>query len=557
MFARSSLFSWLTNGADGHRSIRPEMLLLCAVFAGCLAILPYVVHTFHPAYQGLTVSRDKDYANYFSRLERALKGHPEEASNGITPIGSGVKGMQEAGMERIIGAFFGWTKLDAPPLGVIVSALVTVLLFLLFFALFRELAFPPRWALSMMLLYFVILFPSLSRVMHPSWNFVFMVGGLISFLRYWKRPTLTTLLLSILLLGVLPSLYFWSWTYAWATAGSIALLSLFSAPEHNILRRHPPFVFALGIGVLLVATPFFVQTARLFGNPLYPEVAIRASFLYRRTVESPIRTTLLLVQSVALLSLFRRYRTDRSYIACLGMLLGIVIAMHQNVIHTRVLMFASHFYPHLLLSTLVCGAWVLLQNVPKIQKAMVALIAATFLAAGAYDYLSLNSFFVPTAFDFRDQHLAGAVALLQNGKRDTILSDAITGRVITSWTDDGIVYTSHTRFLFVTDAQMAERYCVSQLPAPTVDPYKALYIEYNRVLDSPQMREREKALVDEACARVKTDPIGYMRKYGVTHVLWNRKDKPDWKVNAQAWRLAPVGQGSGWTLWTTDSTVQP
>ena len=528
-----------------------KWVLFLAVLAGFLAVLPYIEHRFSSEFQGLTVIRDKDYANYYSRLERVLSGYPEEADNGITPIGSGIHGMQVAGMERIVGWLFGWTRLHAPELSVVVSGLFTVLLFLLFYRFFRVLRFSQKGSLGMTLLYFAIMLHGLSRVMHPGWSFVPTMMAFVAFYHFWQRPTVVWALLAGALLGLLPYLYFWSWTFCWASVGSLVLLSLFApSPRARLIAHWPQALLAATI-TLLAALPFFLQTHQLFQDPLYAEVAIRASFLYQRTVESLPRTFLLLLQTLLLLSLFRRFRSQPAYLMCTSLLLGILLAMHQNVLHNKVLMFSSHFYPHLMIATLVAGAWAVVARAPRIRRLLIAGISTIFFLAAVYDYGIAHQFFLPRPSDFRDQFLAPVVHLLQqNGSRDTVLTDATTGRILTSWTDDGIVYTTHTRFLLISDMDMAERFCVSELLSPTVDPYRALYIEYNRVLDSPAMREREKELVNTACARVRKDPTTYLQRYGITHVLWNHREKPEWRMPPSDWHAVEAASGSGWTLWS-------
>lgn len=516
------------------------MVLGFALLMGFLAVLPYIEHTFSPLYQGLTIARDKDYANYESRLERALKGHPEEADNAITPLRSGIEGVQTAGMENMIAFLFGWTGLEAPKLAVVVTGLAMTLSFCLFFVLFSLLEFAPRPALGMTLILFLVLFDNFGRVMHPGWSFVPTVLALLTFFLFTKHPTWMRAMVAGALLGILPSLYFWSWCYVWAGA---ACMILFSRPPRKM-------VILLAAVTLLVAAPFFLHTFLLSRAPFYDEVMVRASFLMQRTPESWPRSLLLLTQTVLFLSLWKRYGQMRSYRACAALLLGILIAMHQNVIHGKVLMFSSHFYPHLLVSTVVAGAFVLVHRAPLARRVLIAGIAAVFLIAGLRDYFPAHRFLIPQPVDFADQHLAPAIRLLQKYPRMVVLTDAQTGRLVTSWTDDGIVYTTHARFLLISDAELAERYCVSAMFHPKPLPARVLSLEYNRVLQSSAYQQYEQKLLSEACARVKKDPRAYLSKYGVNFILWNHTEAPTWRIDENAFHLAPLGIGSGWTLWT-------
>jgi hypothetical protein len=499
-------------------------------------------------YEGLVIFPDKDYVNYEARIERALKGYPEEASNAITPIGSRVEGIQVAGMEVITAMLFGWTHLDAPQVAVIATALFATLLFLLFFWLFREIGFPYGWSLGITLAFFTVMFYGLTRVVQPGWSFVFAILSLISVILFWKKQTLLRFCCAAVLLAFLPYLYFWHWTYVWAGVASLTALSLFS-PQWNLFKRRPAAVIALAAVALLLSVPFFIDTVQLFRNSIYPEVAIRASFLYQRTPESWIRSVLLVADLVLFLSLFKRYRNDFSYLVCASLLLGLAIAMHQNIIHDRVLMFASHYEPYLIITTVVCGAWVLWKRAPLLRRLLIALLGLTFLLAGAYDYAFAQLFIIPNDQTYRDQHLAGAISQLKSAGQQTVLTDMDTGRIVTAWTIDGIVYTTHARFLLISDADLAERYCVSEMFDPSPLPARVLSIEYNRVLQSPEYQSYEQGLLTSACARVKKDPLAYLKKYGVTRILWNQVNRPQWQIDAKALHLTPDGSGESWKMW--------
>lgn len=541
-------FRVLTIFGTDHR-VRLATVCFFAVIAGFLSVLPYLLHTMNPAFEGLTIMRDKDYANYDSRLQRVLVGHPEEASNAITPIGSGIDGLQVAGVEQVVGVLFGWIPVDAPTLSVIVTGVLTPILFVLFYLLFTTLCFSNRWALGMTLVLFSVMFHGLTRVVHPGWSFVPTIAALLAFFLFFRKPSVTHLLLGIFLLGLMPYIYFWSWTWSWAVVGSFVLLSLFSGPDINLLRRSPVFTVLLALGILLLAVPFALQTISLFGNAIYPEVSIRASFLHQRFPESPIRSAILLCQLVALFSLYKSYRSDWTYTAVLSFLMGITLAMHQNVLHERVLMFASHYYPHLLISTTICGAWVLVRKVWMPARIAVAGIAAVFLLAGVSDYFFAHAFFVPKPEDFRDQHLASAIASLKDQPRQTVLTDADTGRIVTAWTDHGIVYTTHARFLFISDADLVERYCVAEIANPHPEENRVLDFEYNRILQSDDYQTYQHQLITETCARVKADPLTYFRKYDVALFLWNKDQRPMWNVDALRLGLEKVSTGDEWVLW--------
>ncbi len=523
-----------------------------ALLFALAAAIPYVLHALSPSFERLTVIRDKDYGNYYSRLERSLSGYPEEADNGITEVGSGINGAQAAGLEVALGMLLGWTGVPAPTLSVVLTPLFVFTLFLLFFFLFRVLEFSPSASLGMASLYFFTLFHVVSRVMHPGWSFVPTIAALSSFFHFWKRPSLSLAILTGILLGILPYLYFWSFTYVWAVVACAVLLLLFCTPR---LRSGPSApshlqIVLLAFITLFVSHPFFIHLLNLWSHPLYNAVAFRGGFLTETIIESYPRSILLTLQVGFFLSLFRERKKEWSYLAVLSLLLGIFLAMHQNLLHGTLLMFSSHYYPHLMLSTLVAAGYVLSQPVPRLQRYAILAISALFLAGAAYDYLPGYKFFLPTEAQFSDQHLKRPIEILRdNETEDIIVTDAHTGRVLTSFLPEGIVYTSHARFLLISDEEMAERYCVSNVfSVQSPDPYRALYIEYRAELDTPEARKRERDLVNGACARVRTDPLSYLRKYHVTHILWNQHISDEWNILQYKLPLKALESSSDWIL---------
>ena len=537
---------------------------ICAVVLGLIAVSPYVMHTFHPSYEGLTVIRDKDFGNYYSRFERALRGFGAEANNAITPVGSHIDGMQVAGPERFVGFLLGWTREplaslgfrasfpSAPTISVILIPIFLTALFLLFVYFFKLLEFTRWWALWMTIVYFVITFHIVSRAVHLGWSYIPIVGALIAFMAFYKKSSLRNAIITGILLGILPYVYFWGFTYVWACVACFAAYEIFANGLKNSLQAtsyklQATIVIALTIAISI---PFFLHTYELAQNPFYSQIEIRGSFLYTRGVESIPRSVLLALQTLLMLTLWRRFKNKFSYIAVISMLTGILIAMHQNFVHGKILMFSSHYYPFLLLSTLIAGSWVIANKTPLLRKFLIAVISLVFLGAGFVDYIDGHRFFVPREENFRDQHLTAPISHLRdNGSNDVILTDAHTGRVLTSWTEDGIVYTTHARFLLISDEEIAERYCVSELftDGPP-DSHRTIYIEYNDVLDSPEMRAKEERLVLEACARVQSDPESYLKKYGVTHVLWNQFERPDWNIFQYDLPLKVVDSKDDWLL---------
>src|SRR3989338_8637496 len=232
------------NAVVRHR----QWVLGWAITIGAISLVPYLLHPFSPKWNGLIVIRDKDYGNYYSRLERALSGHLAETSNAMTPVGSGIEGVQSSGMEQVVGLLLGWTGLPAPMVAVILMPLLAAGLFLLFYKLFLRMEFPPNSALAMTLVLFAVLFHVFTRHVQPGWSFLIAISALLATWHCWRTPSVLKAILAGILLGALPYIYFWHWTFAWASVAVFTALALLQPRA----KRPPLHIIGLTAAITLL-----------------------------------------------------------------------------------------------------------------------------------------------------------------------------------------------------------------------------------------------------------------------------------------------------------------
>jgi hypothetical protein len=118
-----------------------------------------------------------------------------------------------------------------------------------------------------------------------------------------------------------------------------------------------------------------------------------------------------------------------------------------------------------------------------------------------------------------------------------------------------IVYSIYLKNVLMSHKEIAERYCLTQLP---LAPEERRIAEQKWLIypdavsafkDNPSVREEEVNMVEEACARADRDPKTFLRAYGVSTVLWDEKHQPTWDLKRLKVKLEKTAASVGWSLW--------
>jgi hypothetical protein len=126
---------------------------------------------------------------------------------------------------------------------------------------------------------------------------------------------------------------------------------------------------------------------------------------------------------------------------------------------------------------------------------------------------------------------------------------------IAGFTKHDVVYDLYLKNVLLSHQAIAERYCVTQLALPPsewkiAERQHLIYPDANSAFkNDPSVREREVAMVQEACTRLSKDPQAALQKFGVQYVLWDKKRQPAWDLKRLKVALEEVGNEEGWLLW--------
>lgn len=528
----------------------------CAVLLAAVLQIPQLIHVLQPEWKGVLVQLNSDEYQYLARLEEALTGRPEQAAQPYLgdPYASG---MHFALIEQAEGFLFGWTGWRAATVFQVLDSVIPVLLFLVLTAFLRLAGFSRRRALLGALLFVLPLLYSLNRPIHQRESFLLVLTTILLLQYGVERRSRIALASGGVLLGVLFGVYLWAWMFAWTFAGLLFLWESGVWWQRRGMRfrqsRAGRLLLALIIG-FIVALPFLLAILRSMGSPLYAEMSFRQGLFHSRLPESWIYSALFLLMSGVLL-LGRRTMPElqgtKQYVLLFP--LAVFVVINQQVVHGQVLAFTSHFT----FAIALASVGVFLLTTQKFRPLLLPAVAASALmiAAITWDNRPVLRQFSPRPGRFAEQHFSTLLPVLDHLPRTRILSDATASAFIGAATQHDIVYSIYLESSFLTSEEIAERWCVTELPvAPAErhisDQSQIVWPDGNAANRGTDAREREIRLVEEACRTVDADPRGALRRFGVAYVLWDVPRNPQWDLQRLTVPLTKVDEDPGqWVLY--------
>jgi len=549
---------------------RRRYWLIQFVMVALLAILfalPHAIHAVRNHHQGLLRIISTDDGFYQAHVRAALLGRFDEVTNGMTGV---AKGAAPALLELITGAAFSWTTLKAPQVMMLLTIFLTPFIVMLLAGLLRTLFKSERLALIGTAIYLIVFLGTLQKPVNMSLSlpFTILILWMLVKIHHARAWQIGFVIATGILLGILPWTYFWSWTFVWATGGMLLILDLMFSPRSIEKRQRLIRLFsALALG-FIIAIPFFAHLYTSAHEPFFAETALRSTLIHSRGVESVPRTIVLLALVITSIILVRRIPNPNpiTWLFPLAALLAITLCMYQNLIHGVILTFSSHYYPFVCLAALMIGMWaysmmphpgtgasglfVLSSTPPWVRdiglRVLIITFASIFLLAGLYDYRSSWDIIRGDYYIRNVQHLRPAVEFLDDDRRETVLTDRTTAHMVTTWTDDDVLFTAYVKHLVMSDAEYAERYCLTEIFTPGGPDIDWLVREVMERPDDKEFTRRKKQFTD-VCAPIRRSPDQYLKKYNITKLLWNEKLRPEWKIDQV--KFKKIAGGEGWSVW--------
>ncbi|MFH1348251.1 MAG: hypothetical protein ABIH58_01290 [Patescibacteria group bacterium] len=506
---------------------------------------PQFIHQLNPQSQGILVNLNSDEDLYLARVQEALSGNREQASEAFTGEDNLV-GTQSALIEKMYGSLFGWTGLKAAEVFRIMDSVIPILIFLGLFIFFQLCGFTRVQSFGGSSLFVLIELYGLSRPINLRASFLFMLIALILAAFSIRKKSFMIGILAGIFMGLLVGVYFWSWTFAWLALG---IFFVWEALEAIGGRENTNWNLIIKIGLvgLIVASPFLIDLMTMMQNPLYEFGEMRSGIVHSRAPESVPYSILFITMAVGILiALKKDYRKISKYKLPIVMVLTSALFIHQQVVHGIVLVFVSHSIFSLLLGA-ICAALLAL----KLKAGWLrisALAALVYIAALGYDGRYIFNQWKPNEGRFAQQHFASLIPELDKLPRSRILSDTATSSFIAGHTHHDIVYSIHLKNTLMTHEELAERFCMTQLALPSEkrDWKDRRHLVHPESSD-PAVKKWELELVGSACERVDADPDFYLKKFGIEYVVWDERNNPDWGISRL--EVEEASGGKGWSLW--------
>jgi len=532
-----------------------RLLILSSLLLAFLMQVPQLLYQIDSRSQGVMVRLNEDEGVYLARVQEALSGRPEQASEAFVG-GSHLVGSQFSLVERIYGSVFSWTNFRAAHVLQIMDSLIPVMIFLTLILFFQLCGFDRKTAFAGALFFVLLQFDGLNRPVHQRSGTLLVLLSLTGILQGLRGHTLLGIIGGALL-GILVGVYFWSFTFAWLW---FALLLLWEGIEWWRARKdgtslHAVRVLTLfGVIGLCTALPFIGNYLELMQHPLSDVSLFRSGMRSSRLPESwPYSILFAGMVAGALLTFHSKPQESRRYQGALLLIITAFAVIHQQVIHGTVFNFVSHYLFLLIISAI--SVLLLAWSVRTKYLLFSGLCAAVYLSGIAYDERGVFSLFRVQEASFNEQHFASALPILDALPRSQILTDPSTSMFLAATTKHDVMYSIYLKNVLMSHTEIAERYCLTQLPVlprnrRITENRFLIYPDANSAFrEDPTVREREVAMVKEACARFDRDPEKALQQYGVTHVLWDEKRQPMWDVTKLG-SLNLLERSEGWSLWS-------
>ncbi|MCF7845145.1 MAG: hypothetical protein K9M03_04955 [Kiritimatiellales bacterium] len=534
----------------------PIIIGISSIVIAVLMQVPQFLHQMNPQSNGFLVQLNSDESYYKARVQEALSGRGEQSAEAYVGDPE-IKGTQTAFIERLYGVLFGWTELNAAQVFQIMDSVVPVLIFLVLIWVFSLCGFTRLQSFIGASLFVLIELYNLNRPINMRASFLAMILAMAFFTSGLQSKKWMGVVGGALL-GLLVGIYFWNFSFAWVWFGVYLIwefIEAFKFKKQNQWKN----ILLFGVIGLVVALPFIWQIISVMQHPLSEYGVFRSGIHDSRTPESWGYTVAFSLMILGLgITIFKQYRFVAEYKPAAVTVFAAFIFMHQHLIHGKLLMFVSHSIFSLILAA-ICAV-LLVWSLRSRWMVITFIGAALYLAAVGYDGRYVIGQWTVNENSFEQQNLYTLPSVLDGIERVRILSDPSSMAFVAGYSHHDVVYSIYLKNVLMTHEEIAERFCMTQIPVDFADRHleKRIHLiwpDSNRVFADtiPSIREQELILVYKACEKIDKNPAEHLKKFDVDYILWDEKRQPDWDLKRFRVPLEKVVQGEGWSLWGISS----
>lgn len=544
--------------------------------------IPQWLHMRHPLSQGLPVPLNSDEDIYLARVQETLLGRFTFAEEPFTGHPS-IQGTQFAFIERAYGLMFGWTGFNAMTVLSVMDSVMPVLVFLSLVAFFRVCGFRKWHAFGAAVVFCVLQLYNLNRPIHMRASFLPVVWACIGVV-WAARMQWRGVVLGGALLGMLVSVYVWSFAFAWAFFGvyflweflewlytlwikhqklassrlrrithTLGSVFWFTRPRKPALPNAPwQFLLMTACVGVAFAIPAISQYFSLMTHTLYEYGSFRSGMHPGHMPESIPYSVLFVCMVLSCgFALYTNYRALKPYQPAVVIIVAACIYMNQQVVHGIVFNFVSHG----IFSLATAALCAVLLYVATRQHALLigAVAACVYLAAIGYDGRYIVGQWQVNETRFAQQHLRSAIEPLNAIPRTRILAGSTTSSFIASFTKHDIVFSLYLKNVLMTHGELASRFCLTMLPLPPeerrIEDHRHLIFPDATAAFGGDLRAEEERLVRNACTELDLEPALALETYEISYIFWDKRNQPTWDVSRLGVKLEETASGDGWVLY--------
>ncbi len=527
---------------------------LLAILIGMLVSMPHILHSLDERYEGVAIHLNSDEHLYLARTQEVLTLGANRLGNAIGG-GDLLPALQTGLIEQFYGTLFRSFVSRASSILIFADFIIPVFLFLVIVAIARFSDLSRKRSLLVAVIFSSVELYNLGRPIHQKSSFLLVLLSMLLLILGSEKSYFWSILAGILL-GILFSIYFWSWTAAWCFYALLLLWFLILKDWKKCKR-----LLVAGLTGVFVASFELIRMVNVSSLPEYKDVYFRSGIANSRIPESWIWSVIFLILALGSLWHLWKKPKQKPYIPII--IISAFILLNQHAIHGVRFLFASHYLFSLVFSSVL--ALVFFWKKKSLLSIFAFLSALIFIMGIAYDNRSLISQWRVDSGDFFEQHLASTIPHLHLLERGMVLSDPDTSAFIASNTKHDVSSAVYKQHGGRTHEEITERFCLTQFPInPNNRTYKdrklivygAAYDALDEGIERNSAREQELKLVDETCANIDESPNQFFNNYKINYVLHNKKRNPEWNINRISIPLLIIEETDDWVLYKVpfDST---
>ena len=313
--------------------------ILIAVFFGFLVIFPTLTVIFNLGddFKGIYPSfSSTDEYYYQTKVKEISEG------NGLGNIyikeNKNQPYMNSMLAEYVLAKISTSFNLPVPKLFAINDFALSVLLFLLIYALFFISGKNKLLALIFSTIFCLIFIGTIGRPINPQFSFIFFITGAILLWNIYKEEESKKQMVYNFLLGINFAVLLYMYPYFWTALLAVYFIILI----YFLTKKRLYDVLAFAITAIPLSVPYFINTYKASQSPFYAETISRMGLFYSHFPASYYNVTPVIITMIFIFFLRKKIRQDNLRFSFF-LLIAALLINWQNIFTGKYIQFATHY----------------------------------------------------------------------------------------------------------------------------------------------------------------------------------------------------------------------